>query len=649
MKSLTPAPFGTWESALTPATLTSRRVQISGLRIDGVDTYWVEHRLNEGGRHVLLKRSPNGVTGEVLPMTPFDQLMDVRTNVNEYGGRAYAVADGLIVANQISDGRVYRFDQNDPIRSLVPLTSGVNKRYGDFELDLTRGLVYAVEESHQEGVNNRLVAIPLDGSAARDEDAIIEIFGDADFVAAPALSPDGLGLAWISWEHPHMPWTQSALHVSRLTFEGRVSAHHLLVDLPEVCVFEPRWSLNGDLVHIDDTAGWSNFYRTEGFDFEAEDEEGWIAKLKTRVLHPAPKAFSTPHWRLGLHTYDNYSADEIACSWMQNGSKRLGVMNLKNGQLEEAETPWHPSGNVACDQGRLVFLADSELEPPSIVEIKDGKALVLRDSADLRMDPRDVSVAQPVSWRTSDGQVAFGYFYEPRNARYLAPQGSLPPVIVNVHAGPTSAARTGLSWEVQFWTQRGFAYLDVDFRGSTGHGKPYREVLNGNWGTMDVQDVREALDYVVSQGLVDPDRAVVRGFSSGAFTAVNALRQDSRFKAASAVSGYWDLRTLKDRTAKFESYLVDRLASDNEETLERVSPLSHPEEFAGSSLLLFQGTVDGLSSLAETEEFAKRLEAAGVDCQLEVIPGEDHYMQSKASVERIFEVELDFYRRVLGL
>ncbi|MBV7363743.1 prolyl oligopeptidase family serine peptidase [Actinomycetaceae bacterium TAE3-ERU4] len=648
MKSLTPAAYGTWESPLKSSTLTSRRVQMSGLRIDSFDTYWIEHRLHEEGRHVLLRRRSDGITGEVLPLTPEDQLMDVATNVNEYGGRAYAVSEGVIVANQITDGRVYKFDLNDPMRSLIPLTPGFTSRYGDFEIDLARGLVYAVEESHSDAVSNRLVAIPLDGSGARNPEEIKEIYSAADFMAAPALSPDGLGLAWITWEHPHMPWTQSALHVGRLDVGGQLKEHLVLVDSENVCVYEPRWSTGGDLIHIDDTSGWANFYRTEGFDFLNDRFCAPEKRLKTRLLHPSPKAFSNPHWRLGLHTYDNFSGNEIICSWTVAGSKRLGVMNLENGQLEEADTSWQPIGNVTCQDGRVVFLASSPSDSMSVVQIYKGQTQVLRGSADWMMDDRDISYAQPMTWRTTDGKAAYGYFYPPKNSRYIPLQGELPPVIVNVHAGPTSAAKTGLSWEVQFWTNRGFAYFDVDFRGSTGHGKVYREELTGNWGKMDSQDVIEGLEYLASRGLIDPDRAVVRGFSSGAFTAINTIWQSQVFKAASAVSGFWDLEGLKSRTSKFESYLVEHLLGKDPNTVIECSPISHASAL-NAPILIFQGTEPGLSTLEETERFTNLLEEGGSEYQLEIIEGENHSMDSAKSVEKIFNTELIFFRKHLGI
>ncbi|OKL49956.1 alpha/beta hydrolase family protein [Boudabousia marimammalium] len=646
MKPLTKAPYGTWETPLMPVTLTSRRVRISGLRIDGVDTYWIEHRLNEGGRHVLLRRQSNGVIGEILPMTPDYQLMDVQINVNGYNGRAYAVQDSLIVANQISDGRVYKYDLKDSMRTMVPLTPRARAHYGDFDLDLNRGILYAVEELHEDNVTNRLVAIPLDGSAARDASAIKVLSDSSDFVATPALSPDGKALAWTSWEHPHMPWTQSALHVGKLTDSGELDSFVTLVDEEDVCVYEPRWGMSGDLLHIDDSNGWANFYRTEGFNFNQGAE--WAAKLKTRLVHPAQRAFSSPQWELGKHSYDNFSLDEIICSWSYNGHKRMGVMNIKNGQLEETNFPWHPCGNVVCENGRLVFLGESATDLPSIVEIRQGEAIVLRNTADLELDTENISLAQPISWRSSDGVMVHGFFYAPRNHSYMTPQDEQPPLVVNVHHGPTYAAKTGLSWEVQFWTTRGFAYLDVDYRGSTGYGKVYREALNGNWGLMDSQDVIEGVQYVTRQGWVDPERIVLRGFSSGAMTAMNAMRQSDKFKAISAVSGFWDIKGLEQRTNKFESFLVQRLLDGKENAYEQVSPINHVEEISGE-VLIFQAEDEAISSAAETKLFVSKLQEAEIPVELHLIAGETHNMQNKASIEQIFERELAFFTRVLNL
>ena len=648
------APYGQWASPITGESFTARTVTLSQVRVDGPDTYWVEGHPKENGRHVLLRRDGLGQTQEVLPMIEGVRLPDVHNRVHEYGGRAYAVLDGQLVFSDGFDGRAYAFNVTNPVEGVKPLTPFGKFRWGDFEIDQVRGLVYAVCESHEgDGEpTNTLMAIPLDGSAARDFDQLIPVFSGTDFATSPTMSPDGTKLAWLSWNHPNMPWTQSTLHVASLNFDGTVATQITVVDRPDVCVYEPRWTLDGDLIHVDDSSDWANLYRTEGFQWEeGEDRDAWTTRLRTRPLHPGPQAFSHPHWQLGLHSFDNFDHDQLICSWSQDSTWHVGTIRLDNGLEEEWATGWWPIGNVACHDNRVVFLADSATHTPAIVQVKDGHTTLLRPSTETEIAPELTSRARIVSWPTRDGEKAHGYYFAPNNPDFQAPQGTLPPLIVNVHGGPTSAARPGLDMAMQFWTSRGFAVLDVNYRGSTGSGRGYRERLNGNWGVLDVNDCADGALYLVSCGLVDPQRIAIRGSSAGGFTVLSALANTDVFTAGTSLYGIGDLQLQARETHKFESRYMERLIGssgpDDPKLAER-SPIHHIDRIH-APLLLLQGEQDQVVPPSQAHAIEKALLDADRSVVLTLFPNEGHGFIHADSIEKAWATELGFYGAVWGL
>ncbi len=647
-------PYGTWTSPITTADLTNRSVRLSQVRVDGADTYWVEGRAHQGGRRVLLRHHGYGVTEEVLPMIEDTELPNVLTRVHEYGGRAYAVDDGLVVFSHGGNNRVYSFNTRRPAEGVQILTALDERRYGDFEIAPVRGLVYAVCEDHRgEGEPvNTLVAIPLDGSVARGDEDVRTIVSGTDFVSAPTLSPDGTKLAWLTWNHPHMPWTQSQLHVGALDFDGNVTEVVTLIDEDGVCVYEPRWTLSGDLVHVDDSSGWANLYRTEGFNWEeGETADAWTSRLRTRRLHPSQKAFSHPHWQLGLHSFDNLDGEHLICSWGQDGYWHLGSVRLDNGQLEQWQVPWWPVGNVAAGGGRVIMLADSGTDAPAVVEIRDGQARQLRSSTYTELEPDLVSQAQAFTCPTRDGAQTHGFFYPPANPDFAAPEGEKPPLIVMVHGGPTSAARPGLSMEKQFWTSRGFAVADINHRGSTGWGREYRAALDGNWGQMDVDDCADAVSYLVAEGLVDPQRVAIRGGSAGGFTTLAALGRSDVFTAGTCLYGVADLRLLAEQTHKFESrYINGLLGVDDldDPVVKQRSPLTHVADI-NAPLLWLQGEDDKVVPPSQAHVMVDALKAQGNQVELKLYPEEGHGFLKQETIHDAMETELAFYRRTWGI
>lgn len=643
------APYGAWVSDFTVDVINRKLLTLSQVRILGSDTFWVESRSTEGGRNVLLRRRGDGQVSDILPLTDESELVDVRSKVHEYGGKAYALADGIVVVSHAGNGCLYSYDLTRTSGTLTRLTPPVGDRYCDMMIDTHRSLVWAVREQHGDGEpRNTLVAIPLDGSAARDTDAIIELAADSDFVAAPALSPCGSYLAYITWNHPHMPWQHTTLHVTELDATGHAVTTINLVDTEGVAASEPRWTPAGELIHVDDSSGWANLYRTEGFTGGTTD---WPTSLRTRALHPAQREFTAPQWLMGLHSFDILDDDHLVAAWSERGRWSIGSIRLDNGQLEAWPSEWAPSGNVAACGGRVVMLADSPFSFESIIEISRGEFRVLRSSAELTIPTTEIAVGEPLEWASTAGGTAHGFFYAPTSLKWRAPSGELPPLIVRAHGGPTTAARQGLRPDIQYWTSRGFAYLDVNYRGSTGYGRAYRDALNGAWGLTDVADCASGAQYLADHGLVDPRRLAIRGGSAGGYTTLQALATTDTFSAGVSYYGISDLKKLSKDTHKFESHYIYRLlgADDADDPVfaDR-SPLMQVHQI-DAPVLLLQGRDDAVVPPNQADAMIEALRERGVAAHIEYFDGEGHGFRRHDSRQRARLAELAFYRTVWGI
>ncbi len=647
-------PHGSWPSPLRAADLAGATVRLGEVAVSGGDTYWTEGRASEGGRTVLLRRDASGAVTRVSPETaPDGGTFDVRSRAQEYGGGSFAVVadtDGapLVVASRKEDDRLYRLGEDT-----VPLTPADGRRYADLALDLGRGLVYAVAEDHGEPGGFRtdppvtLVAVPLDGSAAEDGARVRTVFDGTDFVNAPRLSPDGRHLAFVTWDHPSMPWDSSLVRLVELAEDGSLRGRPVTVAGGDgVSAQEPVWTSAGDLVHVDDRTGWWNVYRTE-----LSRPEGWL-ELRTRHLHPAEAEFSAPQWAFGPRTVAVLDEDHLVLSWVEQGRRRLGTMRLANGELEAWVGDWLPEGSIAAAPDRVVFVGSHPRRPSAVVELDlaEGATTVVAESSTLRLDEDSVSEAEPVSWEVGDGVEAHGFYYPPRLAGVQAPDGELPPLLVMIHGGPTAATSPGFSPGVQYWTTRGFAVLDVNYGGSTGYGRAYRERLDGAWGVVDVADCASGAAAMAAAGRADPARLAIRGGSAGGFTTLAALAFTATFAAGTSRYGIGDLAALAAETHKFEARYLDRLVGpypEAEEVYRQRSPLHHVDRIEAPVLLL-QGSEDRVVPPSQSIGMAEALRARGVPVAYVELAGEGHGFRGADAITRALETELAFYGQVLG-
>lgn len=622
------APYGSWKSPITSDLIVKGSIGVGMTALEGEDVYWIEMRPAEAGRYVIVRRTPDGQTMDVTPK-PFN----ARTRVHEYGGGDYVVKDGTVYFSNFEDQRLYK----QPLNSQPsPLTPAVEMRYADPIVDSKRGRIICVREDHTGGGEavNTLVSINVeDGSDAR-----VLVSGN-DFYSSPRLSPDGKRLAWLTWNHPNMPWDGTELWIGELAEDGSLAQTGRVAGGVEESIFQPEWSPDGVLYFVADKSGWWNLYR--------RNEDG-----STQPLHEMQAEFGMPQWVFGMSMYAVESRERIICAYIEKGSSRLASLETGTGKFETIETPYTDITYLRASTGRAVFRGGSPTSPASIVQLdlSTGQTEVLRRSNELQIDPGYFSTAQPVEFPTENGQTAHAFFYPPRNRDFAAPEGELPPLLVKSHGGPTSAAATTLALGIQYWTSRGIGVLDVNYGGSTGYGREYRERLKDTWGIVDVDDCANGAGYLVERGDVDGNRLMITGGSAGGYTTLCALTFRDRFKAGASHYGVSDCEALAKETHKFESRYLDGLIGPYPERadLYRERSAIHHVDRLSCPVIFFQGLEDKVVLPNQAEMMVEALRAKGLPVAYVPFEGEQHGFRRAENIKRALDGEIYFYSRIFG-
>jgi dipeptidyl aminopeptidase/acylaminoacyl peptidase len=621
------APYGSWKSPITSDLIVAGSVGLGGITWDGADIYWLEMRPSEGGRNAIVRRTPDG---KIADVTPRD--FNVRTRVHEYGGGSFAIADGTIYFSNFADQRIYRQTLDGQPE---PITPEGAMRYADYILDKERGRLIAVREDHRgEGEPvNTIVSINLHNS----EDIQILVSGN-DFYANPRLSADGKQLCWITWNHPNMPWDGTELWVASVQEDGSLLKAELIDGGPNISIFQPEWSEDGSLYFVSDRTGWWNLYK-----FQRETE---------MPLCEMAAEFGLPQWVFGMSTYALASPNEIICTYSQNGITCLAKLSTKTGKLEPINTPYTSMSGPKVSGNQVLLIAGSATTPTSVVllDLNSGEFQVLRKSSQLEIDPGYLSAPQSVEFPTEHELSAYGIFYPPKNQDYQAPEGELPPLVVKSHGGPTAAADSSLNLRIQYWTSRGFAVLDVNYGGSTGYGRPYRDRLKGQWGVVDVDDCVNGAAFLAEHGFVDENRLCIAGGSAGGYTTLCALTFRDRFKAGASYYGVSDLEALATDTHKFESRYLDRLIGpypEKKELYRQRSPIHYCDRLS-CPVIFFQGLEDKIVPPNQTEMMVDALKAKGLPVAYIAYEGEQHGFRRAENIIRTIDGEFYFYAKVFG-
>ncbi len=626
-------PYGTWPSDLDADLVAGGSGRSFGLTdLSSGPLRWTEVRTYESGRTAVVEARPGG---ELVDVTP--PGANARTRVHEYGGGAVWFHGDATFFSEFDDSRLYRVDgagaEARPITPEPPEPHAL--RYADGCVTPDGGTIFCVRERHEAGeVHNELVVLPADGSA---EPRIVA--GGHDFFMAPRLDPAGRRLAWLAWDHPRMPWDGTELMVAGVEAGGTLGVPRLVAGGPEESVIDPRFAPGGALHYCSDRTGWWNLYREDG----------------TAVTSLDDAEIGFPAWVFGMSRYVFLGDGRIACVVTRSAIDSLDLLEPGSSELRPAGLGWSSFGpaSLSAGGGRVVFSAASPTAPTALVsyEPDSGRETIIRRSIDVDLEPASISVPRAIEFPTGDGATAHAFYYPPASAEYEGPADELPPLRVICHGGPTANTTPALGIEVQFFTQRGIGVLDVNYRGSTGYGRAYRQLLNGRWGEIDWQDCIAAARHLAEQGDVDRDRTWVEGGSAGGYVVLCALVFDpTAFAAGVSYFGVADAEALALDTHKFESRYLDSMIGPYPERadLYRARSPVHFVEQLERPLLLLQGLDDKVVPPSQAEAMVEVLERKGIPYAYLAFEGEGHGFRRQENIKRSLESTLSFVGQVFG-
>ena len=623
-------PYGSWPSPISAELITRAAPSLNFIQSYGDDLYWVEGRPWEAGRNVIMRRDSNGSITDLLP-APFSHY----SRVHEYGGMAYALNDDHLYFVNATDQNIYKYCLDDTSAPQV-ITNNSSRRFADLIVDRQNQRLIAVCEEHNDDQEpeNYLASIALNNQTP----AIEKLVSGADFYAYPRISPDQSQLCWIEWQHPNMPWDATQLWQATISNGNLIEKKRVAGGDNNQAIFQPHWSPNNTLYYVSDITNWWNIYRFEN-------------GIGAPVLRMDAE-FATPLWQLGMTTFDFIDANTIACIWTVSGIWHSGFIDVATGVLTTVQTPYSSMQAVACHQGSVYFVAGASVLASQIAGVNlQGQVSPIYAPATVDLDKADLAQPESISFTSGDNQQVHAFYYPPTSARYCGDDRELPLVIAMCHGGPTGATSSGLNLKIQYWTNRGFAVVDINYRGSVGFGRTYRQGLEGAWGIADVEDTQHAIAYLAGQQKIDPKRCLIRGGSAGGYTVLSALTFTDTFKAGASLYGIGDLETLAKDTHKFESRYLDSLIGPYPERrdiyLER-SPIHHADGL-NCPVIFLQGLEDKVVPPNQAEMMVKLLEDKGIQVGYVTFADEGHGFRKANNIIRAMEAELAFYRDVFSL
>ncbi len=622
------APYGSWDSPISAELVAaSSQHWINQLHVEGEELYMLHRQPEQGGRSVVARLNGDERIEELTP-APFD----ARTRVYEYGGSCFAVKDGVIYFSNFPDDRLYC---HRPGRSPRPITAEGDVRYADLVIDRRRNRLICIREDHSPAgePTHVIAAVDLDG----DEFGAV-LFDQTDFVAFPVLSEDGRKLAWVAWNHPNMPFFSSSLWAADVQEDGSLTNIRQVVPEQEESITDPRWSPSGALYFCSDRSDWWNLYRWQ------DDEISAVCPMTAELANP--------YWNVGKTMYRFLSPSRVLAAYNENGTWNLGQIDVETGRRKEIPAEFTFIVLLETVGEHAFVVAASPRRPRSLfkIDLNSGEYACLASSVQYSISQDYLSPGSHISYPTENGLQAHGFYHAPHNPDFEAPAGELPPLIVIAHGGPTGSIKHALDMGVQFYTSRGFAVLEINYGGSAGYGRAYRNRLRGQWGVVDVDDAVNGARYLVEQGLVDKERTIMRGGSAGGFTTFAALAFRDYFRAGSSHYGISDLAFWDQETHKFEAHYCQSLIGPYPEKIELYrerSPINRASEI-NVPLLIFQGLDDKVVPPNQSRFVAEALCARGVPVAHIEFEGEAHGFRRFETNVRVHQTELAFFGQVFG-
>lgn len=627
------ASYGSWKSPIKAELLVAKSVRLLEPKLVDNKSYWIESRPQENGRNMVVELSPQG-----LPRDLLGDKFSARSQCHEYGGASYTIAAGQLYFINASDQRIYRQSLNDD--HCVVLSPEGEFRYSDIIIDQQRQRLICVREDHSQKSSgsdkeerNEIVALALDGTHTAEV-----LVSGADFYSNPCLSPDGKSLSWLCWHHPNMPWDATEVYLAQFDSLGQCQLNQLIAGGNKESIFQPQFGPDGHLYFVSDRSQWWNLYRHN------------IDSGQQQALLEMPAEFATPQWVFGMSCYAFLDAEHLISCYSQGGVWKLGQLNINNLAWQALELQYDNISMLQAEAGQALFFAANSLCQNQLIRWHKGRPQIIAKSSSNDIDAGYFSQPQTKTFTTGDKEVAHGFYYPPQNPDFVAPAGETPPLIVMCHGGPTGAAETALNLKIQFWTSRGFAIFDINYRGSVGYGRPYRDSLKPHWGIKDVDDVCAGANFLVDQGLADRKKLAIKGGSAGGYTVLAALTFRDTFAAGASHYGIGDLETLARDTHKFESRYLDFMVGpypQQKALYQQRSPINHSEQL-NCPVIFFQGLEDKVVPPNQAEVMVEILKNKGLPVAYVPFANEGHGFRGAEAIVQALEGELYFYSRVFG-